>query len=76
MAPPPAVSEEPDEGRPERDRKRRRLEDDIDWDPYGPDSPQSSGGGEWKPSRGEKATSKPRPVVSATGLSTSAPQVK
>ena len=69
------MSEELEEGRPERDRKRRRLEDDTDWDPYGPDSPQSSGGGEWKPSRGDKATSKPRPVVSATGLSTSAPQV-
>ena len=73
---PPAAQEDGDGGRVERDRKRRRLEDDIDWDPYAADSPQSSGGGEWKPSKNDKNSSRPRIVVTTSGLSTSAPQVK
>lgn len=65
---------EPEVWKSERDKKRRRLDDDLEWDPFGPDSPQSSGGGDWKPSGTDKSN-RPRPIVQTSGLSTRAPQV-
>lgn len=59
--------------RPER--KRKRLEDDMDWDPAGSPPPGSDGGDEWKPSRADRAANRHRAAIDAANLSTNVPQV-
>ena len=55
-------------------RKRRRVEDDTDWEPA--ESPTSSlGGGEWRPSRAERVAARQRVLENSAGQSTAVPQV-
>lgn len=58
-----------------RDRKRRRMEDDMDWQPEASPAPSDGGGDEWRPSRADRAATRSRAAFEAANLSTAVPQV-